>query len=251
MNSPRGCPDGSPRSDPGIESTINEFTPGPRPPSRPSSVDRHPVTALGETHENGPAGHRDVLSPAHWRGVSAASASACRHEGGHLSPTPLHGSVRKAKRWMCQSRLVVNKVVPRTASTSFRSVSVNPTLTSTLREAVFQSQTVAHRRSCPDEGRAAHREPADEGGAAAMSSLLIARPLSTSKRWCGWRTPETSTTSARPWTRPQPRHRPAQPARPPALPHLHPPRPPPGARGRPDRHRPHPEGLAGWQTVTV
>ncbi len=52
---------------------------------------------------------------------------------------------------VCQSRLVVNRVVPRSGSTSLRSVSVNPTLARTRREAVFQSQTVAHRRSCPDD----------------------------------------------------------------------------------------------------
>ena len=51
----------------------------------------------------------------------------------------------------CQSRLVVNRVVPWTSSTSFRPVSVNPTLASTRREAVFHSQTVAHRRSYPDD----------------------------------------------------------------------------------------------------
>ena len=51
----------------------------------------------------------------------------------------------------CQSRLVVNRVVPWTGSTSFRSVSVNPTFASTRREAVFHSQTVAHRRSHPDD----------------------------------------------------------------------------------------------------
>jgi hypothetical protein len=56
-----------------------------------------------------------------------------------------------AKHRVCQSRLVVNRVVPETASTSVRSVSVNPTLASTRREAVFQSQTVAHRRSYPDD----------------------------------------------------------------------------------------------------
>jgi integrase len=51
----------------------------------------------------------------------------------------------------CQSRRVVNRVVPWTASSSFRSVSVNPTLASTRREAVFHSQTVAHRCSHPDD----------------------------------------------------------------------------------------------------
>jgi hypothetical protein len=56
-----------------------------------------------------------------------------------------------ARHRVCQSRLVVNRAVPETASTSFRSVSVNPTLASTRREAVFQSQTVAHRRSYPDD----------------------------------------------------------------------------------------------------
>lgn len=76
----------------------------------------------------------------------------------------LHGSVRKVKRRVCQSRLVVNKVVPCTASTSFRSVSVNPTLASTLREAVFQSQTVAHRRSYPDDR--AHSRTANEASVA-------------------------------------------------------------------------------------
>lgn len=45
-----------------------------------ASADRDPITGLGETHENGPAGHRDVPSPAPWPGVCAASASACRRE---------------------------------------------------------------------------------------------------------------------------------------------------------------------------
>lgn len=76
----------------------------------------------------------------------------------------LNGSVRKVERRVCQSRLVVNKVVPCTASTSFRSVSVNPTLASTLREAVFQSQTVAHRRSYPDDR--AHSRTANEASVA-------------------------------------------------------------------------------------
>jgi hypothetical protein len=56
-----------------------------------------------------------------------------------------------AKHRVCQSRLVVNRVVPEIACTCFRSVSVNPTLASTRREAVFHSQTVAHRRSYPDD----------------------------------------------------------------------------------------------------
>ncbi len=46
-----------------------------------------------------------------------------------------------------QSRVVVNRVVPWTASPSVCPVSVNPTLASTRREAVFHSQTVAHTRS--------------------------------------------------------------------------------------------------------
>jgi hypothetical protein len=37
------------------------------------------------------------------------------------------------------------------ASTSFRSVSVKPTLARTRRDAVFQSRTVAHKRSYPDD----------------------------------------------------------------------------------------------------
>ena len=53
--------------------------------------------------------------------------------------------------WACQSRLVMNRVFPWTASSSFRSVSVNPTLAITRREAMFHSQTVAHRRGYPDD----------------------------------------------------------------------------------------------------
>jgi len=45
---------------------------------------------------------------------------------------------------------VVNRVVPWTASTSVRAISLKPSLASTRRAAVFQSQTVAHRRSYPD-----------------------------------------------------------------------------------------------------
>lgn len=66
-------------------------------------------------------------------------------------PTALLRTALKARHRGRQSRIVVNRVVPRTTSTSFCSVSVNPTLASTRREAVFQSQTVAHRRSYPDD----------------------------------------------------------------------------------------------------
>ena len=58
----------------------------------------------------------------------------------------------------------MNKVVPWAASTSIRSVSVNPTRASTRREAVFQSQTVAQRRSYPDA--LAHSRTADEASVA-------------------------------------------------------------------------------------
>lgn len=54
---------------------------------------------------------------------------------------------------------MVKSVVPRAGSTSVRSVSVNPSLASTRREAVFHSQTVAHTRSYPDDlaqSRTAH-----------------------------------------------------------------------------------------------
>jgi hypothetical protein len=52
-------------------------------------------------------------------------------------------------RLICQSDLVVSRLVPWIGS-SQRSASVNPTLSSTRREAVFHSQTVAHTRSNPD-----------------------------------------------------------------------------------------------------
>jgi hypothetical protein len=45
-----------------------------------ASADRDPITGHGETHENGPPGYGDAPSPAPWRGVCAAAASACRRE---------------------------------------------------------------------------------------------------------------------------------------------------------------------------
>ena len=50
-----------------------------------------------------------------------------------------------------QRRRVVNKVVPWISSTSSRSASVKPTLSSTRRDALFQSQTPAHNRSYPED----------------------------------------------------------------------------------------------------
>jgi len=50
-----------------------------------------------------------------------------------------------------QSRLVVTRLVPWTASTSPWPVSMNPSLPRTRREAVFQSQTAAETRSYPDD----------------------------------------------------------------------------------------------------
>jgi hypothetical protein len=46
---------------------------------------------------------------------------------------------------------MVYRVTPRSPRFSLRPVSSNPTLANTRREAVFQSQTVAHSRSCPDD----------------------------------------------------------------------------------------------------
>ncbi len=117
---------------------------------------------------NGAAGHRDVPSMFRPRrpgveGVPHPHLPAGAH-GDTRRPTALHRSVRKIERQVRQSPLVVNKVVPCTASTSFRSVSVNPTSASTLREAVFQSQTVAHRRSYPDDR--AHSTTANEASVA-------------------------------------------------------------------------------------
>ncbi len=129
-----------------------------------ASADRAPITGLGETHENGSAGH--LMFRPHHPGVECVPHPLLPADpnGDTCRQAPLHGSVRKVERRVCQSRLVVNKVVPCTASTSFRSVSVNPTLASTLREAAFQSQTVAHRRSYPDDR--AHSRTANEASVA-------------------------------------------------------------------------------------
>lgn len=110
-----------------------------------ASTDRDSTTGLSETHKKGPAAavmfrHRrpgiervpHPLLPTEW--------DACRLPA-------LHGAVRKAEHRVCQSRLVVNRVDPYTASTSFRSVSVNPTLASTRREAVFQLELCAFGRT--------------------------------------------------------------------------------------------------------
>lgn len=59
---------------------------------------------------------------------------------------------------------MANRVVLYAASTSFRSVSTNPSLASTRREAVFHSQTVAHGHSCPDD--LAHSRTAHEASVA-------------------------------------------------------------------------------------
>ena len=59
---------------------------------------------------------------------------------------------------------MVTRLVPWIASS--RSVSVNPTFSKTRREAVFQSQTVAHSRSYPDD--LAQSSPAHEASVALM-----------------------------------------------------------------------------------
>lgn len=127
-----------------------------------ASNDRDPTTGLSETQKNGPAA--TVMFRLQRPGSSVCRIRFCRRNGDTCRLPALHGAVRKAKHRVCQSRLVVNRVVPYTASTSFRSVSVNPTLASTRREAVFQSQTVAHRRSNPDD--LAHSRTANEASVA-------------------------------------------------------------------------------------
>jgi hypothetical protein len=122
--------------------------PGPGPGSRrtrrgaaakPQPEIRSPATRRASGHG---AGHGEPDQPEALPNVTGFRGSSLAL----LAPQPPAIRTKRDQR-----RLVVTRVVPWTASTSVCPVSVNPSLASTRREAVFQSQTVAQRRSYPDD----------------------------------------------------------------------------------------------------